>query len=130
MRRKCPLSSSTSKEKKLTIWCRLDASWYSHFITFFSFQESFRKIDQNLRKCRFPDEGDLKLFSFYTKSNCELECSWSRAEELCGCRPWHVPALESSQTCFVLGNLCWDQVMTRTGGYFAMNRKIGVLKRE
>ena len=39
-------------------------------------QESFRGIDPELRKCFFPDEGDLDLFDFYTQSNCQLECAW------------------------------------------------------
>ena len=44
------------------------------------FQESFREIPQELRKCRFPDEGNLKLFEFYTESNCKLECAWAKAK--------------------------------------------------
>ena len=64
--------------------------------------ESFKGIDQGLRKCRFPDEGELELFDFYTESNCELECAWKKAEELCGCRPWYVPS-KGSKTCFVFG---------------------------
>ena len=29
-----------------------------------------------LRDCLFHDEGDLKLFNYYTTSNCMLECAW------------------------------------------------------
>ena len=29
-----------------------------------------------LRDCLFHDEGDLKLFKYYTTSNCRLECAW------------------------------------------------------
>ena len=29
-----------------------------------------------LRDCLFHDEGNLKLFKYYTTSNCMLECSW------------------------------------------------------
>ena len=28
------------------------------------------------RNCLFPEEGDSKLFAYYTKSNCLLECAW------------------------------------------------------
>ena len=66
-----------------------------------------------MRDCRFPDEGESELFAHYTKSNCELECAWSKAEEQCGCKPWYVPSLDSSQKCFVLGNLCFDQIMKK-----------------
>ena len=53
------------------------------------------------------------MFSHYTESNCELECAWDKAEEVCGCRPWYVPSLDSSKTCFVLGNVCFDQTMKK-----------------
>ena len=32
---------------------------------------------------------------------------------MCGCRPWFVPSLDSSKTCFVLGNVCFDQTMKK-----------------
>ena len=53
------------------------------------------------------------MFSHYTESNCELECAWDKAEEICGCRPWFVPSPDSSKTCFVLGNVCFDQTMKK-----------------
>ena len=76
-------------------------------------QDPFKSIKQELRKCRFPEEGNLKLFDYYTESNCKLECAWSKAEEICGCKPWHVPAEDGSETCFVLGNVCFDQIMRK-----------------
>ena len=36
-----------------------------------------------------------------------------RAEEVCGCKPWHIPATEGTQTCFILGNICFDQIMSK-----------------
>ena len=44
-----------------------------------TFQMEFKGIFQKSRKCRFPEEGNLKLFDYYTKSNCELECAWAKA---------------------------------------------------
>ena len=76
-------------------------------------QDSFKSIKQELRKCRFPEEGNLKLFDYYTESNCKVECAWSKAEEICGCKPWHVPAADGSKTCFVLGNVCFNQIMRK-----------------
>ena len=73
----------------------------------------FREIPQDLRKCFFPDEGNLELFDYYTESNCQLECAWRKAHDVCGCKPWHVPAKDGTQMCFVLGNLCFDQIMTK-----------------
>ena len=77
------------------------------------FQKEFKGISQKLRKCNFPEEGSLKLFDYYTRSNCELECAWTKAAEICGCKPWHVPALDGEETCFVLGNVCFDQIMNK-----------------
>ena len=33
--------------------------------------------------------------------------------EICGCKPWHVPAEDGTETCFVLGNVCFSQVMDK-----------------
>ena len=74
----------------------------------------------------------MELFDFYTHSNCHLECAWRykcifeaiifshgdpivfrRAEEVCGCKPWHIPAIDGTQTCFILGNICFDQIMSK-----------------
>ena len=38
-----------------------------------NFSKHFQII---LRDCLFHDEGNLKLFNYYTTSNCMLECSW------------------------------------------------------
>ena len=53
------------------------------------------------------------MFDYYTESNCKLECAWAKAEEICGCKPWHVPAVDGSEICFVLGNVCFDQIMRK-----------------
>ena len=53
------------------------------------------------------------MFDYYTKANCELECAWKKAEEVCGCKPWHVPAEDGVKTCFILGNVCFDQIMNK-----------------
>ena len=66
-----------------------------------------------LRKCYFPDEGDLDLFDYYSEANCRLECAWKKAEEICGCKPWFVPATDGSQVCFVLGNMCFEDIMKK-----------------
>ena len=71
------------------------------------------------RKCLLPTEGDLKLFDYYTQSNCQLECLWTKAYEICGCKPWHVPTLNGEKTCFYLGNICFQNVVRKyqkTGG--------------
>ena len=53
------------------------------------------------------------MFDYYTKANCELECAWKKAEEVCGCKPWHVPAEDGVKTCFIVGNVCFDQIMNK-----------------
>ena len=36
------------------------------------------------------------------------------AETKCGCRPWHVPSEEGAKMCFVVGNICFQQVSSST----------------
>ena len=74
--------------------------------------DNFRKLNSNSRGCNFPDEGSsLRLFRHYTRGNCHLECAWRLGEEACGCRPWYVPALDSSRVCFMLEALCFQTVI-------------------
>ena len=42
-----------------------------------------------------------------------LECSWEKAEQVCGCKPWDVPASDHSNRCFILGNVCFSQIMRK-----------------
>ena len=58
----------------------------------------------------------MKLFDFYTESNCKLECAWNKSLEVCGCKPWHVPSDDNTQTCFILGNVCFEQIMKKIAG--------------
>ena len=53
----------------------------------------------------------MKLFDYYTESNCNLECAWQEAASVCGCKPWFVPSLEAEKMCFLLGNICFEQIM-------------------
>ena len=36
------------------------------------------------------------------------------AETKCGCRPWHVPSEDGAKMCFVVGNICFQQVTVAT----------------
>ena len=73
--------------------------------------KTYKEVNKNSRKCNYPDEGDLVLFQHYTQNNCYLECFWEKAEKTCGCRPWYVPALNSSKVCFVLETYCFESLM-------------------
>ena len=55
----------------------------------------------------------MKLFDYYTESNCNLECAWQEAATVCGCKPWYVPSLEGEKMCFVLGNICFEKMMNK-----------------
>ena len=78
-----------------------------------SHKKSFRELKSDTRKCKFPDEGHSELFEYYTESNCKLDCAWKKAEEICGCKPWFVPAENGTETCFVLGNVCFQEIMEK-----------------
>ena len=58
---------------------------------------AFRSLGEEVRGCRYHDEGGLELFERYSRGNCLLECRWRRAEERCGCRPWDVPSGDGSR---------------------------------
>jgi len=76
-------------------------------------KQPYKDLKITSRNCLFPEEGDSKLFAHYTKSNCLLECAWKHAENTCGCRPWHVPSENGAKMCFVVGNVCFNQVMEK-----------------
>ena len=76
-------------------------------------KDAFKGIGKQLRKCYFPDEGDLELFDYYSENNCKLECAWNKAKQICGCKPWHVPSLPGDEMCFILGQVCFDQIMKK-----------------
>ena len=106
--------------KEKSTWTKIEASdidMTTKFITLkgekIDHKEEFRKLPQNIRKCLFPDEGNLLLFDFYSEANCQLECAWKHAEEVCGCKPWFVPSTDDSEMCFILGNICFQQIMKK-----------------
>ena len=72
-----------------------------------------KNIKKDTRRCFFPDEGELQLFDYYTESNCKLECQWKKAEEVCGCKPWYIPAENGTTLCFILGNVCFQETMEK-----------------
>ena len=39
--------------------------------------------------------------------------NFRKAEEVCGCKPWYIPATDTTETCFILGNICFDQIMSK-----------------
>ena len=65
------------------------------------------------RNCKFQDENeDLEIFEIYTQSACEYECKIKKAEKICGCYPWYVPAIPKAARhtiCDVYGNFCFKE---------------------
>merc|ERR1712223_1710376 len=97
-------------------WTKIDVSTDKMLTKFITIKgedvfakQPYKDLKITSRNCLFPEEGDSKLFAHYTKSNCLLECAWKHAENTCGCRPWHVPSEDGAKTCFVLGNVCFNQ---------------------
>ena len=66
-----------------------------------------------LRKCQFPDEGNLQHFAHYSEANCQMECLWKKAYDLCGCKPWYIPTLDGEETCFYLGGICFNNIINK-----------------
>lgn len=44
------------------------------------------------RKCYFDGERELRYFSIYSESNCDLECISNVSQELCGCVAFWMPS--------------------------------------
>jgi len=76
-------------------------------------EDSIRSMSVEQRKCLYPDEGELHWFDYYTESNCYLDCWWNKAYDVCGCVPWHIPALHGAPTCYSLGNLCFQTIVKK-----------------
>jgi len=50
-----------------------------------------RELAPEDRRCFYPDEGDLHLYSRYTFTNCRFECGMREVEGVLGCVPWFLP---------------------------------------
>nr|CAH7746051.1 unnamed protein product [Callosobruchus chinensis] len=58
------------------------------------------------RQCRHHHENNLKHFSFYSQSNCEIECYIEAQKKYCGCAAHIFPRLEEHEYCNLTGMLC------------------------
>ena len=53
--------------------------------------ERFNSLDQTTRGCYLPSEDEkMKLMKFYSKSNCEYECTIRNAKANAKCTPWNI----------------------------------------
>lgn len=63
--------------------------------------KKFITLDKKDRDCSLPVENDQSnLTNFYSKSNCEYECSINFTKEKLGCLPWNIPRLVKDKTNF------------------------------
>ena len=53
------------------------------------------------RKCYFPDEYSLKIYSEYSYDNCIHECRLLKAYDQFKCLPWNQPSISTRQVLFV-----------------------------
>ena len=54
--------------------------------------------------------GGIVVAILFSKDNLII---FRKAEEVCGCKPWYIPATDGTETCFILGNICFDQIMSK-----------------
>jgi amiloride-sensitive sodium channel len=52
---------------------------------YFTADESLKRYSADQRRCFFEGEKRLKLFTFYTKAQCEFECLTNFTLKSCGC---------------------------------------------
>ncbi|XP_023326126.1 acid-sensing ion channel 4-like [Eurytemora carolleeae] len=58
-----------------------------HGLHFVQAGTGFKEWNEWARVCYFPDQQDLRFFSYYMQANCRLECDWNRTISVCGCAP-------------------------------------------
>ncbi|XP_055390287.1 pickpocket protein 28-like [Condylostylus longicornis] len=58
--------------------------------------QSLRNYNPNIRKCLFPNEGNLTYFRQYTRKNCQLECEANILYNKCGCILFYLPMIVSN----------------------------------
>ena len=76
-----------------------------------------RKIPEEIRKCKFPDEVDRKdsMFKIYSQTSCEFECRINDARKKCKCTPWNFPtppSLTNPTICDLYGTYCFKSQLT------------------
>jgi hypothetical protein len=49
--------------------------------------EEARELDVHQRKCRFPEDNNLRISPVYTFNFCQMECRMKIARGFCGCVP-------------------------------------------
>ena len=76
--------------------------------------DGFDKLTMNERKCAFPNEIKLKMFSNYSQEACQFECGLEEARRVCGCTPWDLPfgPGEEPKMCDLFGYSCTQSVLT------------------
>ncbi|XP_039956785.1 sodium channel protein Nach [Bactrocera tryoni] len=75
-------------------------------ITAFSAEAQVRRIPIEYRKCRYPDESNLKYFETYSTALCCMEHRIHRAMKLCNCKPHFYAVAAELPTCTIDQLLC------------------------
>ena len=81
---------------------------------------TIQSLDPKKRQCKFDYEnGNLKVFKWYSRINCLYECMMDVVEIECGCRPWDYPTsintsnkFTKSRICDYFGNTCFHALMS------------------
>ncbi|CAH0554009.1 unnamed protein product [Brassicogethes aeneus] len=60
------------------------------------------------RQCRYPQENNLKYFSYYTQSHCEIECLIETQKQRCNCFEHVLPFSDPTTECDLSGLLCLE----------------------
>ncbi|CAD7014289.1 unnamed protein product [Ceratitis capitata] len=75
-------------------------------ISTFSAEVEVRNLPVEYRKCRYPDESNLKFFQTYTTALCCMDQRIRRALELCKCKPHFYAVAPELPVCSVDQLLC------------------------
>ncbi|XP_014245168.1 sodium channel protein Nach-like [Cimex lectularius] len=92
--------ASSSRESPPKFYMSLDLVALTIYST-----EQTKSLRISQRKCRFLDEGNLKISPAYTYKLCRIECRMKLANRLCGCVPYFYRKTDL-KICDVNGMLC------------------------
>lgn len=71
-----------------------------------------RHLSAEHRNCLYPDENHLKLFPFYSESNCILELAWRDGLRACRCVPWYLRShFPAEHLCYGAENACFKRIV-------------------
>ena len=121
-------SCSTTTQHQIACWNVL-GRWLSHIykcslFTFELITRSFHTIwslyDSHFNPQETENICGCRPWIIPSKDHfTPIQSNPQEAETICGCRPWNIPSEDGSSMCWVVGNVCFHQVLVSS--FFVIN---------